>query len=86
MLKRTVLALICFATPAFAQNAAVEQVRTRTQSLSREDSDALKMIAEDRGEVVELTGKPARAAFPHRCLDRHRIPVECAAARERAAQ
>ena len=45
----------------FAQNAAVEQVRGRTQTLPRDNAGELKMIAEERGEVVELTGQPSRA-------------------------
>ena len=44
----------------FAQNAPLEQVRERTAVFTREGSEERKMIAEDRGEVVELTGKPAR--------------------------
>lgn len=63
MLKRTIgsLALACVTTVGFAQNAAVEQVRGRTQAVGREDTADLRMIAEDRGQVVELNGQPSRS-------------------------
>ncbi|MEQ1851702.1 MAG: outer membrane beta-barrel protein [Chthoniobacteraceae bacterium] len=63
MVKRAagIFAVFCMTGGGFAQNLAVEQVRTRTQGISRADSVELKMIAEERGEVVELTGRPARA-------------------------
>jgi hypothetical protein len=63
MLKRIIgiLALACATGVGLAQNPAVEQVRTRTQAVTREDTADLRMIAEDRGEVVELNGRPARA-------------------------
>ena len=44
----------------FAQNAPLEQVRERTTTFAREGSAERKMIAEERGEVVELNGKPSR--------------------------
>jgi hypothetical protein len=63
MLKQIIgiLALACATGGGFAQNPAVEQVRTRTQPVTRADTADLRMIAEDRGEVVELNGQPARA-------------------------
>jgi hypothetical protein len=63
MFKRIIgiLALACATSGGFAQNAAVEQVRGRTQAVTREETADLRMIAEDRGEVVELSGQPARA-------------------------
>lgn len=63
MLKQTIgsLALACVASVGLAQNAAVEQVRGRTQAVGREDPADLRMIAEDRGQVVELNGQPARS-------------------------
>lgn len=54
-------AAVCLTATGFAQNAVVEQVRGRTQAVSREEVGELKVIAEDRGEVVELTGRPSRA-------------------------
>jgi hypothetical protein len=63
MLKRIIgiLALACATGGGFAQNPAVEQVRSRTQAVTIEDTADLRMIAEDRGEVVELNAQPARA-------------------------
>ncbi len=63
MLKRIVgiTALACVATVSHAQNAAVEQVRGRTQSAGRDDTADLRTITEDRGQVVEIGGQPARA-------------------------
>ena len=63
MLKRIFTALLsaaCMARASFAQNAPLEQVRERTITFTREGSTERRMIAEERGEVVELTGKPAR--------------------------
>ena len=36
-------------------------MRGRTQAVGREDPADLRMIAEDRGQVVELNGQPARS-------------------------
>ena len=63
MLKRiiSIFALACTTAVGLAQNPVVEQVRTRTQSVAGEDTASLRMIAEDRGQVVELNGQPARS-------------------------
>ncbi len=60
------LAIIGIASHGIAQNAApaqnpaVEQVRGSTQALTPETRADLRMIAEDRGEVVELNGRSGR--------------------------
>ena len=63
MLKRSIalLVLACVTVVGFAQNAPVEQVRGRTQAVGRDDAANLGMIAEDRGQVVELNAQPARS-------------------------
>ena len=63
MLQRSAIGLLVSVgtmAAGFAQNASLEQVRERTTTFTREGSAERKMITEDRGEVVELTGKPAR--------------------------
>ena len=60
-------ATIALASPGLAQNAApplnpaIEQVRGSTQALTPETRADLRMISEDRGEVVELNGRPGRS-------------------------
>lgn len=46
---------------AWAQESnAIEVVRLRTQAVNLRESDSLKMVEEERGEVVELNAPPAK--------------------------
>jgi hypothetical protein len=56
-----IIVLGCATSAVLAQNAAVEQVRGRTQAVVPEETADLRMITEDRGQVVELRGQPSRA-------------------------
>ena len=64
MLEKVAIGSLCavsLAAAGFAQNAPIEQVRERTTTFTHEGGAERKMIAEDRGEVVEVTARPARA-------------------------